>query len=154
MGEQPRNAPLPPHRKWWVERMSFADRRSYLLADELESLAVSRKGEASSAIRGFLVAWRKATQGGNPIGLELKVKRARANTAIVFAHSPHIGSVRWLPVLVVPWNHRFDRIRRECGDDLMFAWTAEPKRDVWGESEPRSRPRVDKVVIRLVEPKR
>ena len=87
MGEQPRNAPLPPHRKWWVERMSLADRRSYLLAEELERLAVSRKGEASSAIRGFLVAWRKATQGGNPIGLELKVKRAKANMAIVFAHS-------------------------------------------------------------------
>ncbi len=65
----------------------------------------------------------------------LRVCVPKANVAIVFAHSPHFGSVRWMPVLVVPWSHRFDRIRRECRDDPMFAWTAEPKSDVWGEVE-------------------
>jgi hypothetical protein len=59
VGEQPRDTPLPPHRKWWVERMSIPDRHSYLIAEELEQLAVSRRGEASSAVRRFLIAWRR-----------------------------------------------------------------------------------------------
>jgi hypothetical protein len=86
------------------------------------------------------------------MGLELKVKRARANIAIVFAHSPHIGSVSWLPVLVVPWNHRFERIRRECGDDPPFAWKTEPKRDVWGEVKRKRRPVLPRVEVKLIRP--
>jgi hypothetical protein len=109
VGEQTRSAQLPLHQNWWVVRVSRAQRRSFLIAEELERLAVSRERDDAAAIRGFLVAWRRATQGRNPMNLELEVKRARANMAIVFAHCPHIGSVPWLPVLVVPWNHRLGR---------------------------------------------
>ncbi len=153
VSEQPRSAPLPPHRKWWVECMCRGARRSHLIAEELERLACSRERGEAAAVRGFLVAWRRATQGDNPIGLELKVKRAKANLAIVFAHS-HVGSVRWLPVLVVPWTHRFERIGRECGDLERFPYTQEPARDVWGEVEQKRRPLVPKTEIRLIRPSR
>jgi hypothetical protein len=133
--------------------MSPGARRSYLLAEELERIAVSRESDDAAAVRGFLFAWQRATQGGNPIGLELKVKRARANMAFVFAHSPHIGAVRWLPVLVVPWNHHFERIRRECGDDPPFVWKAEPKRDVWGEVEQTRGTVLPRVEVRLIRPR-
>ena len=126
----------------------------YLIAEELERLACSRERGEAAAVRGFLVAWRRATQGDNPMGLELKVKQAKANLAIVFANSPYVGSVRWLPVLVVPWNHRFDRIGRECGDLERFPYNHEPKRDVWGEVERQPRPVVPKADIRLLRPNR
>ena len=99
MGGRPRNAPLPPHRKWWVERMSPSERRSYLIAEELERLAVSREGDESSAVRRFLVAWRKASGNGNLADLELRVKQVKAKMAVVFAFSPYVGPVRWLPVI-------------------------------------------------------
>jgi hypothetical protein len=149
--EQPRNAPLPPPRRWWVQRMSSSDRRSHLIAEELERLAVARERSESSAIRGFLVAWRKATQGENPAGLELRVVRADVNAAVVVACLPGVGRVRWMPALIVPWNHKFERIGRECGDAPLFPWDRTVKRDAWGEPErARSRPILPGVEIKLI----
>jgi hypothetical protein len=90
MGEQPRSAPSSPPRKWWVQRMSSSDRRSHLIAEELERLAVARERSESSAIRGFLIAWRKATWGENPAGLDLRVLRADVNAAVVVACMPGV----------------------------------------------------------------
>lgn len=137
MGVQSRNAPLPPVRKWWVERMSPADRRSHLLAERLEALAESRPSEEAAAIRGFLRQFRKATADGNPAGfiLKIKVPRKVGTHAAVFAECPGVGRVRWLPVLVVPVSDHLQRIMRECGDLPLFPHDRVRKTDVWGEPE-------------------
>ena len=154
MGEQPRNAPLPPHRKWWVERMSRGDRRSYLIAEELERMAATRAHAESAAIRKFLTEWRKATSGGNPAGFDLRIKQAKVNTAVVVAFSPCAGPVRWLPAIVVPWNHRFERIGRECGDAPLFPCDRSQNRDVWGRVEKQRPPVLSRFQVRLIRPSR
>src|SRR5262249_54972194 len=76
MGEQPRNGPLPPKRKWWVEHMPRAGRRSYLMREELGRPAVSRGGDETTASREFLTRWRKASGNGKPGQFEPWVRQA------------------------------------------------------------------------------
>lgn len=137
MSEQPRHAPLSPHRKWWVERMSPADRRSHLIAERLEALADTRPREEAAAIRGFLRQFRKATADGNPAGflLKIKVPKQAPTHAAIFAECPGVGRVRWLPVLVVPASTHLKRIMQECGDRPLFPPDRVRKADVWGEPE-------------------
>src|SRR5690348_15630191 len=120
VGPSPRSAPLPPKRKWWVERMAPGARRSHLLAEYLEGLADRREGGDSASIRAFLSAWRKASAGDNALGVEIKAHRAKLNTCVLFVYSTAAGPVRWLPTLVLPWSHHVERIRQECGDSERF----------------------------------
>jgi hypothetical protein len=153
VGHQPRSAPLPVRRKWWVERLSASDKRSGLIAERLETVASAKEKSDARAIRGFLAAWHKATRGGNPAELGLRVERATANMAVIFAWSPSAGAVRWLPAVVVPWSHHFERIGQECGDAPRFPESREPVRDVWGQVERGRPPVLPKVEITLVRPR-
>lgn len=153
MGYSPRAAPLPPRRKWWVERMSDADKRSHLIVEHLERVAGNKAKAEVRAIRGFLAAWIRATRGGNPLAFTLKVERAKANIAVVFVWSPHAGPIRWLPVIVVPWSHHLERISRECGDMPRFWSAPERTNDSWGETDKKTRPPVlPKVQVELIRP--
>ena len=150
MGVQPRSAPLPPHRHFWVERMAPGPRRSHLVAEHLEGMMERRNRGESASIRAFLAAWRRATQGGNLLGFELRVQRAEVNMAVVFAYCPASGPVRWLPAIVVPWSDRMERIGRECGDGERFPARPEPTRDAWGQAERRRPPVLPKARVELV----
>jgi hypothetical protein len=67
---------------------------------------------------------------------------------------PGAGRVRWLPALIVPWNDKFERIGRECGDAPLFPWDRAVKRDAWGEPErERNRPILPGVPIKLISDK-
>jgi hypothetical protein len=153
VGEQPRSAPLSKPRAWWVERMSPRDRRSYLIAERLGMLAERRERGEAAAIRGFLVAWRKATEGGNPAGFTLRVVALpkKPDQAVIFAEAAIVGRVKWLPVLVVPMSYHFTQIIRECGDLPMFSYGRMKATDAWGEPEkPSKRPVSAKVNIELL----
>ncbi|RUL81293.1 hypothetical protein [Tautonia sociabilis] len=132
--------------------MAPGARRSHLLAEYLEGLADRRDRDDARAIRGFLAAWHRATEGDNALGLEIRVRRARLNMAVVFVQSGAAGPIRWLPTLVVPWTHAIERIGHECGDPAPSPERAEPARDVWGEPDRGHPPVLPKVAIRLVRP--
>lgn len=150
MAIQPRGAPLPPVRKWWVANQSNPDRRSCLIAEYLESLMRSRPRGEDAAIREFLTAYRKATVAGKLSKVTLMVRK-RANQAIIFATVPGVGPVKPVPIIVVPWSNDFTQIMRECGELLLFSHDTAKEADAWGEPErPRKPPQLEKVTVHLV----
>jgi hypothetical protein len=149
MAYQPRAAILPPNRSWWVKAIPNAQRRTHLLVEELACLQSIRGGDDGNEIRGFVARFRKATGDGNPIGLELEVRGAKGNMAVIFAHIPGVGAASWFPALVVPMSPRISRVVVETGKASRFP-VEPPKRDTWGEDEDRPRGGPEKVAIRIV----
>jgi hypothetical protein len=120
MANQPRAALLPPNRSWWVRAMPEPQRRTHLLVEELVHLQSLRGGDDGEEIRGFVDRFRKATGDGNPIGLELEVRRTKGNRAVIFAHIPGVGAVSWFPALVVPMSPRIGRVIAETATASRF----------------------------------
>ena len=149
MANQPRAALLPPNRSWWVKAMPEPQRRTHLLVEELVHLQSLRGGDDGDEIREFVARFRKATGDGNPIGLELEVRGAKGNMAVIFAHIPGVGAASWFPALVVPMSARIGRVVVETGTASRFP-VEPPKRDPWGEDEDRPRGGPEKVAIRMV----
>jgi hypothetical protein len=120
------------------------DRRSHLIAERLEAIVDCRESGETAAIRGFLKAWRKATEGENPAGFtpRVRVVPQEPKSVINFAEIPIVGRVKWLPVLVVPMTHHFTQIMRECGDLPLFSYGRVRRTDAWGPSERPRKPSV------------
>jgi hypothetical protein len=152
VGIQPRNAPVSPPRKWWISRKANPARRTDLIIAELERIMLLRERGERVAIRGFIVAWRRATADGNPADMVLRVKHAKKlpTTAIVFAAIPGIGAVTWVPAITIPMSSHIEQLMRECGDRELFPQDRERVTDAWGTPERNGRPPVsDKVPIEL-----
>lgn len=150
MAIQPRAAPSPPHRPWYVKAKTPSERLTYLLIQELERLMETRDKRDSAVVRSFLVKFRALLGDGNVMAAELSIGRGRGNTAVLYAHSPGAGVIRWVPALVVPMSTRLDRIMRECGKGERFEHRAERERDVWGALVPRKAPVIPSVKIQLL----
>ena len=150
MAFQPRSAPLPPNRAWWVNAMPQHRRLTFMLTEELVLLQAHRERGEAGEIREFLGRFRAVTRDGNLIGIELGVRKARGNMAVVYAHIPAVGAMSWFPALVVPMSGRFARTMVEAGLADRFATKPEPTRDVWGQVEPKRPPVQPKVQIRMV----
>jgi hypothetical protein len=149
---QPRNAPVSPPRKWWVTCKARPAKRTDLIIVELERIMNLRERGEREAIRGFIVAWRKATGDGNPAGIELRIKLAKKlpNTVIVFAEIPGIAVVQWMPAITIPMSSYIDQLMRECGDSPLFPQDRERITDAWGVPERKGRPQAtDKIPIKL-----
>ena len=150
MACQPRSAPLPPNRAWWVESMPAHRRLTHMLIEELVRLQANRERGGAGEIREFLGRFRAVTWDFNVIGIELGVRKSRGNMAVVYAHIPGVGAVSWFPALVIPASGRIARIMVEAGLADRFATKPEPTRDVWGQVEPNRPPVLPRVQIRMV----
>ena len=150
MAVQPKAAPLPPNRAWWVTAMPPHRRLTHLLTEELVHLQAHRERGESGEIREFLGRFRAVTRDGNVIGAELGVRKARLNMAVIYAHIPGVTAIAWFPVLVLPMTDRIGRVMVETGVAEPFPEKPEPTRDAWGEPEPKRPPVLPKVAIRMV----
>jgi hypothetical protein len=150
MALQPRSAPLPPNRAWWVESMPAHRRLTHMLTEELVHLQAHRDCGDAGEIREFLGRFRAVTRDGNVIGIELGVRKVRGNMTVVYAHIPGVSVVSWFPALVVPMSVRIARIMVEAGLADRFATKPEPTRDVWGQVDPKRPPVLTKVHIRMI----
>ena len=150
MAIQPRAASSPPRRPWYVNLKPASERLTYLLIEELERLMEARDTRDSAVVRSFLAKYRALAGGGNVMAAELGVGRGRGSVAVLYAHSPGAGVIRWVPALVVPMSTRLDRIMRECGKGTRFEYEAERERDVWGALVPRMPPIIPSVAIQVV----
>jgi hypothetical protein len=133
--------------------MSTADRRSWLIIEELQRIAMIRERKEVTAIRAFTAAWHRATQGGNPAAMGIRIKKAkkRPDVMVISVEMAGFGMVRWLPAIIVPTSDRLTRIMQECGDLSLFPPDRVRKTDVWGVPEPPRQPPVSqKVNIELV----
>src|SRR5690242_7399984 len=77
MAHQPKAAPLPPNRAWWVKAMPPHRRLTWMLTEELAFLQATRERREAGEIRGFLERFRAVTRDGNVIGAELGVRKAK-----------------------------------------------------------------------------
>jgi hypothetical protein len=130
--------------------MPEPQRRTHLLVEEFAHLQSHRGGDDGDEIRGFVARFRSATKDSNPIGLELEVRGAKGNMAVIFAHIPGVGAASWFPALVVPMSASIGRVVLETGTASRFPVKPEPKRDAWGEIETKRPPVLAKVQIRMV----
>jgi hypothetical protein len=154
MADSPRTIPLPPRRAWYVEGMPPEGKLTHLLIEELERLMGIRNACESAVIRAFLRRFHALKADGDVMAAELSIGKGRNNAAVVYAHSPGAGVIAWVPSLVIPMSARLDRIMRECGLGKLFAYRAEPARDVWGRVEPKGSPRTETIKIQLSPAKR
>lgn len=150
MAFQPRAALLPPNRAWWVKAMPAHRRLTHLLTEELTHLQAHREGGEACEFREFVGRFAALTKDGNPIGIELGVRKARGNMAVLYAHIPEVGAVAWFPALVVPASSRIDRIMVEGEAADRYHVKREPKTDVWGQVEHQGRSKLPKVEIRMI----
>lgn len=165
MAIQPRSVPPPTPRKWWVAKQPNVGKRSSLLVEYLEALATRRDHDEASAIRAFLIAWRRASvaacnaQNGHCIHgnklpqATLMVRRnpKQLNQAIVFAMVRGAGPVKNVPVLVTPWSDHFTQFMRECGELPMHEFDRVKPSDAWGQPIRQPKPVVlEKANVHLV----
>lgn len=150
MAIQPRAASSPPHRPWYVDLKPPSERLTYLLIEELERLMETREKRDSAVVRSFLAKFRALSGAGNVMAAELSIGKGRGNAAVLYAHSPGAGVIRWVPALVVPMSTRLDRIMRECGKGRRFEHQVERERDVWGALVPQQAPVIPAVAIQLL----
>ena len=150
MAIQPKAAPLPPNRAWWVKALPPHRRLTHLLTEELVHLQSHREHGEACEIREFLGRFRAVTRDGNVIGAELGVRKAKLYMAVVYAHIPGVTAITWFPVLVLPMSDRIGRVMVETGVVERFPEKPEPTRDVWGEPQRNRPPVLPKVAIRMV----
>lgn len=150
MAIQPKAAPLPPDRAWWVKALPPHRRLTHLLAEELVHLQARREHGEACEIREFLGRFRAVTRDGNVIGAELGVRKAKLNMAVVYAHIPGVTAIAWFPALVLPMSDRIGRVMAETGVVERFPEKPEPARDAWGQPERNRPPVLPRVAIRMV----
>jgi hypothetical protein len=148
---QPRNLVLPPNRKWWDKAKTPMRRMTDMLLDELAYLLERREKTEAEEIRRFISRYRLAIRNDTCVNLELTVRKApKMGTMVIYAHTTEFGAAKWFPALVIPSSGRIERIMVECGVLERHPLKLEPKREAWGEVEPRKPPVIEKVAIQMV----
>jgi hypothetical protein len=122
-----------------------------MLIEELIHVQGSREKKEAEEIRRFLARYRDARPSDGSPGLELTVRKAsKMGVLVVYAHITGFGVAKWFPALVIPSSDRIERVMVECGVLERYPIKLMPKRDAWGEVEPRRPPVIEKVAIQMV----